>query len=93
MMCDECLTIAQYLREAIAELRLSAERGRPEAFRIVEALRRGTEEDAILVEEFFSAGVNRGQTAPWSIARSAMSQMFEHQRRTGHRLNLERPAR
>jgi hypothetical protein len=90
MMCDECLAIARDLREAMAELRLSAERSSrsPEAFRIVEALRRGTEEDAILVEEFFSAGVNRGHTAPWSRARRAMSQMFEHQKRTGHRVSL-----
>jgi hypothetical protein len=88
MMCDECLAIAQELREAIAESRSSAERGHPEAFRIVEALRRGTEEDAILVEEFFSAGVNRGHTAPLSRARRAMGQMFEHQRRTGHRVSL-----
>lgn len=90
MMCDECLAIARDLKEAIAELRLSAERSSrsPEAFRIAEALRRGTEEDAILVEEFFSAGVNPLSTAPMSRARNAMRQMFEHQKRTGHRVNL-----
>jgi hypothetical protein len=72
----------------MAEMRLSAEPGRPEAFRVVEALGRGTEEDAIPVEEFFSAGVRRGHTALSSRARRAMSQMFEHQKRTGHRVNL-----
>jgi len=85
-MCEECLAIAQELRETVAELR--AQRGSPESFRIVEALRRGTEEDAILVEEFFSAGVNRGHTAPLPRARRAMTRMFEHQRRTGHKVNF-----
>jgi hypothetical protein len=91
-MCDECLAISRDLRDAIAELRLSAGLARPEAARAVEALRGGTEEDALVVEEFFSA-FRQQAYLPGSRITRAMGMKFAHERRTGHRVSLEPPGR
>jgi hypothetical protein len=88
MMCDECLAIAQDLKEAFAEL-LIRRTGRPEASRVVDALRSGTEEDALMVEEFFST---RGQEAGPRMMR-AMDMKLAHERRTGHTVRLPLPGR
>lgn len=83
-MCDECQAIAEDFREATAELRLTSDRNRHEALLVVEALRRGTEEDAALVEDFFSSAHARGAHLAWSRFIRAMGRQFAHARRTGH---------
>jgi hypothetical protein len=84
-MCDECQAIAEDFREATAELRLTEDRNRPEALLVVEALRRGTPEDAARVEEFFSSSAYaRGAHLAWSRFMRAMGRQFAHEKRTGH---------
>jgi hypothetical protein len=51
MMCDECLAIARDLREAIADVKLVSDRAYNDRVLAVEALRGGTEEDALRFEE------------------------------------------
>jgi hypothetical protein len=87
-MCDDCLAISRELRDAVAELRLSPDRTRPEASRVVEALRRGTEEDALMIEEFFSTQGQQTHTLPWWRMMRAMGMKFAHEKRTGHRVSL-----
>jgi hypothetical protein len=87
-MCDECETIAQDLREALADLKLSADISNEDRRLAVEALRGGTEEDALRFEELISTPGGRASAQASSRIMRALSMKMWHETRTGHRINL-----
>ncbi len=90
-MCDECLAIAQDLREAIADARTGSTRASGDMARAVQALRGGTEEDARRFEELCATPALRACAEPSSRVARAMSMKMWHETRTGHKVSLDIP--
>jgi hypothetical protein len=90
MTCNECETIARDLREAFADLRSLSDSTQEDRRLAVEALRGGTEEDALRFEEVIS---DQQSAALSSRMMRTLSMKMWHETRTGHRVSMELPGR
>ena len=78
--CKECLAIAQDLADAYRQI--FSDQDLREAWLAARRMAGGTEDDVLRAEELFAKARAKG---PSKIG-AAMSRMYTHQVRTGHRL-------
>jgi len=88
-MCNECLTIARDLKEAMADAQRTSQRASGDMARAVQALRGGTEEDLFRFEQLCGAPALQACAGPSSRLARAMTMKFSHETRTGHRVSLD----
>jgi hypothetical protein len=85
--CEECREIAREIKQYYGQAKSLLNDTRDDRLRVVDALRRGTEADAQMVEEFFATAPRlRPGTYPGMV--QAMTRKFMHERRTGHKVSL-----
>jgi hypothetical protein len=86
--CDECETISREIKECAAEMKRNTDLTQPDRRLAVEALRGGTEEDAVRFKEVVSGPLFEESAALSSRIARAMNMKMLHEKRTGHRISL-----